>query len=581
MAVQVAAPPVAAPRGRTPRLHLPSPSPLVLIACIPSAAIIGLLGLTIWISFQVDVLNPVPTLEHYIQLYTDSFAWTAFLNTLEFAAVTLLFAVAIGVPMAWLVERTDLPGRGIIPTLVPVGLLIPGYISAMGWVLLLSPRIGVINTLLKSLTGASSAPIDITTIPGMGWVLGLGLASLVFVFTSVSLRGMDPALEESATMSGAGFRTWMRRITLPLAWPGVMAAGLFTLTIALSILDVPLVIGQSNRIYVFSTYILSQTNPQMTSGPQYGLPAAFSSLMIVIALGLAWAYSRVLKQSRRYQVVSGKNYRPRVVALGWWTVPAWAGLGLYFVLAQVLPLLMIVWASLIPFFQPPSPAALHLVSLSGFKGISLDDLSDGLKHTAIVMGAVPTCTLALSLVFSWIVLRTRSRFRLAFDYIAFLSSAVPPVIYGFGALVLTLFLITWPGNLYRSLGLLVAVMVVWTLSLGTRMTNSGLIQIHNELEEAGFTSGGSLGQVFQRVLLPLLRPTLTYAWLWIALLVYRDLTLPTMLFSRNSQTLSVVIWNLWTRGTTDQACAISLVMLALSIPLIAIFWRLRGGIEHI
>ena len=553
---------------------------LILVALVPSLAIVGLLGLTVWISFQVDVLNPLPTLSNYLRLYSDPFAVGAMGNTVGFALITLFYALLLGIPMAWLVERTDLPGKTLIPTIVTVGLLIPGFFGAMGWILLLSPRIGVINTLLKSITGSTTAPIDITSVPGMGWVLGLGLANLVFIFVSGSLRGMDPSLEESATMSGAGFWTIMRRVTLPLAWPGLLAASLFTITIGFSSLDIPLVLGQSNRIYTFSTFVLSQTNPQQST-PDYGGTAAFSSMMIILALLLAWWYSRVLRQSRRYQVVTGKNYRPRLVKLGFWKAPAWIALGAYFTIAQLLPLLMLIWASLIPFFQPPVPSAWHLASLSAFTKLPVGDVMDGLKHTVLLMVAVPTITLGLSLVFSWVVLRSRNRFRLVFDFIAFLPNAIPPVIFGLGALIVALFFIKWPPNLYRSLGLLLIVMVLPGLSFGTRMTNAGLIQIHSELEEAGHTSGASLGQVFRRVLLPLLKPTLTYSWLWMALLVYRDLNLPTMLFSRDNQTFSVIIWNLWTRGATDTACAIALIMLVVSLPLVAFFWRFRGGVQYI
>ncbi|HEX6513388.1 MAG TPA: ABC transporter permease subunit [Chloroflexota bacterium] len=573
----------AVPAARLPkpiRLTLPRINPLLLVACVPAALIVGLLGLTVWISFQVDVVFPSPTLDNYLKLYTDSFAYTALLNTLGFALVTLSVALLIGVPLAWVAERTDLPGKGVIGTVIPLGLLIPGFVGAMGWILLFSPRIGVVNTMLKGLTGAARAPIDITTVPGMGVVLGLGLASLVFVFVSGSLRAMDPSLEESATMSGGGFLTTVRKVTLPLAWPGIIAAALFTFTIGLSTLDIPLVIGQSNKVYTFSTYLLSQTNPQ-SGTPQYGLTAAFSTFMIGLALLLAWWYGRMLRQARKYQVVGGKNYRPRLTHLGWWTAPVWLTISLYFLLAHILPLLMLLWASLIPFFQPPSVRAFQTISATGYTSISWGDLTDGLKHTVILMVGVPTLTLSLSLAFSWVVLRTRYRCRLALDSIAFIANAIPSVIWGFGALVVSLFFIKWPPNLYRSLGLLLIVMVIFTLSFGTRMTNAALIQVHTELEEAGFASGASLQQVFRRVLLPLLRPTLTYSWLWIALLVYRDLSLPTLLFSRDDQTMSVVIWNLWSRGITDQASAITMVMVALSIPLIAVFWRARGGVQYI
>ncbi|HLY65660.1 MAG TPA: ABC transporter permease subunit, partial [Chloroflexota bacterium] len=180
-----------------------------------------------------------------------------------------------------------------------MSLLVPGFFIAMGWLFLLHPRIGMVNQIAMNNLGLKSAPFNLLSIPGMGWVQGLGLASLVFVMTSASLRAMDSSLEEAAETSGASFLGRMRRITLPLAFPAILAAGLYVVPIAFSAFDVPLIIGLSNRILTFSTYLYTKTNPQQGL-PEYGIPAAFSSLMMVMGIVMTWWYGRTLQQARKY-----------------------------------------------------------------------------------------------------------------------------------------------------------------------------------------------------------------------------------------------------------------------------------------
>src|SRR5262249_917437 len=161
-------------------------------------------------------------------------------------------------------------------------------------------------------------------VPGMGLIQGLGLASVVFVLTTASLRSMDPQLEDAASMSGASFVMVLRRVVVPLAWPGLLASALYVFAIGLGAFDVPLGIGLRNRIYAFSSFLYVMSVPNADGLPRYGLIAAFATFMIVLALLLSWWYSRVLLQSRRYQTVTGKGYRPRLFALRKWSLAAWA-----------------------------------------------------------------------------------------------------------------------------------------------------------------------------------------------------------------------------------------------------------------
>ena len=545
---------------------------MIALALLPALIILTLLIGTFWISFRATILGPGLTLAHYAELYSDPFAYRALLNSLGFALATLVVAFAFGVPIAWLAERSDLKGKSAIYALMTLGIFIPSFFSAMGWLFVLHPRIGMVNVWLRAAFGLADAPFSIINLAGMGLIQGLGLASVVFVLTAASLRTMDAHLEEAAQMSGARFGASLRRVLLPLAWPGLLASGLYVFTIAIGAFDVPLVIGMSNRIYTFSTYLYVMSNP-LNGEPRYGLIAAFASFMVVIALLLSWWYSRVLLQSRRYQIVSGKAFRPRLIALGRWRVLAWGFIAFYLLIAKILPLVMMIWASFLPYFQPFSAKALATLSFSNYTHLNWPLLLRGLANTAILMVSVPALALAMSLIFSWVVLRTRSRWRVAFDFVAFLPHAVPSTIFAFVALVFALALSGGAFDLSGSLLLIVIVMAIVMLSFGSRITNSALIQIHTELEEAAYIAGASLIGTLRRVIVPLLLPALLFGWLWIALLTFRELTIPMILFSAGNITYSVAVWSLWYSGAFDAAAAANLVMMALLLPLVVVYLR--------
>jgi len=175
------------------------------------------------------------------------------------------------------------------------------------------------------------------------------------------------------------------------------------------------------------------------------------------------------------------------------------------------------------------------------------------------------------------VLRWRSRYRLAFDYVAFLPHAVPGLIFAFGALLMALFVIRGPIDLYGTLGLILFVYVIQQIPFGSRITNGALIQIHTELEEAAQVAGASTWETIRRILVPLLRPALLYSWLFLALFSFRELTVATLLFSPQNITLPVVVWSIFHAGNVAQASAVSLVMMALLVPLVLVYMRLGGG----
>ena len=557
------------------RLEPLSVAMLLCVGCV-CFIILAHLAVILWLS----VIEGSPgaavhsySWKNYLEVLTDGRTVGVLINTFDFSVVSLVVALLFGLPAAWLVERTDLRGKTLLYTLMTIGMLIPGFAAAMGWLFLMHPRIGLLNVWAKQLFGLDNSPFDIASVVGMGWVQGLNLAPLAFIMTAAVFRAMDPALEEAAQTSRANWLRTMWRVTLPLAWPGIMAASIYIFTIGFAAFDVPAIIGWSNRVFTFSTFLYLLISPQDVL-PRYGVAAALSTIVMALAAALSWWYGLMQKKSRQFAVVTGKAYRPRILKLGWTVYPVWAFLGLYFTLSKLLPISLLGWSSLLPFFQMPSAHALSMVSLNHYASQPWDLVFTGVSNTAILMVMTPTITLAISLAFSWAVLRSKAPGREFFDFVAFLPHAVPNMIFGVGALLLTLYVLQQAVPIYGTIWLLLLVFTISRISYATRMTNSGFIQIHKELEESAQMSGAPLVRIFRRILLPLLSPTLLYAWLWIALLTFRELTLAVILSSSGNTTLPVVIWSLWLGGGLGQASALAILMLAAMTPIIVLYWIL-------
>ncbi len=554
---------------------------LIGISLVPAAAIVGLLLIPIWVSVRVESEAGVSFgLRAYYALLSDPFSYRTLFNTTVFSAVTVLTALLFGVPAAWIVERTDLPHKGLSFTLMTVGLLIPGFLSAMGWVFLLHPRIGLLSVALSGIL-PESARINIASPQGMGFVQGLGLAPLAFIMVAATFRSTNPELEEAAAVHGIGLLRSLVRVTLPLVFPGILAAGIYILTIGLAAFEVPAVIGLSNRVFTFSTFLYTQVHPQ-EGAPRYDLAAAFGVFTMAIAGLLSWGYFRVLSQGHRFAVVTGRSYRPKQVELkrgGVWL--AWGFLGFYFVLGQLLPLLTLLWSSLLRYFQLPSASSFANLSLVNYRVLPWSHLLDGLWNTAVLMISVSTLVLLLSLAISWIVVRSRIRGRFLLDAVAFLPHAVPGIIFALSAAYVALFLLRDFVPIYGTVFLLMAVYVLERTSFGTRMLNNALAQIHPELEEAGQVMGISLLRRLATILIPLLLPALINGWLWIALLTYRELTIASLLVTPANVTLPMVIWGLWQAGSFSRAAAAATLGLLFMTPVIFCYWffgrRLASG----
>ena len=547
----------------------------LLLALAPAALILGLILVMLWTGFRTETIGGVFTLDNYRRLADDPTAMRALVNTLQFALATLVVASGVGVFLAWVVERTDFGQPRIVYAALTLGVLIPGFFVAMGWLFLVHPRSGILLGLFRAL-GLRAIPFDIITPLGMGVIQGITLAPVVFVILIAAFRAVDSSLEEAAAMAGASSATVIRRITLPLLTPALAGAAIYVFVIGVSAFDVPAVIGMANRVLTFSTYLAQRINPP-EGLPQYGVAAAFSTLMVALALGATWLYARILERGRSYQVVGGKSWRTRRTPLGRWRFVAGGAVVVYLLLAQGLPLAVLVWSAFLPYLQPFSYTALRALSWQNFDSLPWPLLATGFRNTLVIALVAPLIAILTSLLFSWIVVRTKFAWRYAFDAVAFLPHAVPAIVFGLSAVIASLYLSTALFDIYGSLGVLLVVMALTQVSFGTRLTNAALIQISGELDEAAEMAGASRAVVAWRILLPLLRPACVFGWLWLAMLSIRELTLSVVLTSSDSITFSVAIFTLLATGEAGQASAAALLMILFLLPPVLLYLRFADG----
>ena len=311
----------------------------------------------VWMSFVAGVpTQPDLTLQNYVDALDGYLFWRVIPNTAMVGLGTVAVVLFFSVPLAWLLHRTDVPYRELWITLIAVAVIVPGFLKAMGWVMLLSPKIGLINKFLMYVFGLSQAPLAIDNVWGVAFVQGLMLTPTMFFLLAGPMRSMDPALEEAAQVSGATVWRTMWWVSLPVLWPAILGGAIYTFMTAISIFEVAALLGGIGKTPVLATELFLNTNPigDAAGIPRYGMSGVYGLMIAVPSFVALYYYLRVIERGHRYVVVTGKGYRPRDFELGRGRMMASAFVGLYLLLAVVLPLVVLVWASLLPHLAMPS-----------------------------------------------------------------------------------------------------------------------------------------------------------------------------------------------------------------------------------
>ncbi len=489
--------------------------------------------------------------EHLSLVMGSAGYWTALANTVMVAVGATVLACVVGVGLAWVIVRTNVPGKRALEQLVALPMFIPPFIGAFAWLLMAAPRIGIFN--LPFLKAGLGSPLDVYTHVGMMWVMGIYLAPYVFLIVASALRNMDPTLEEAAQVAGlSGWRTAFT-ITLPVMQPAILAGGILAFVISIGLFGTPVLLGMSKQIYLVTSRIFLDLQ---RFPPPYGVIAILALFLMLLAL-LANALQHWLLRGRSFVTVSGKNFRPREVRLKKARYVLAALAWLYIALTAIAPILVIVVASFSTY------AWSGIFSWDNVTHLwTANDVRSALVNTLTITLVAATLATIIGFGVSWITTRTTLRGRRLLDYLILFPIAVPSLAFAIGVAFLWL-RVPWP--VYGTMWVIVLGFLGRYTSYAVRSMNGTLVQIHPELEESARVCGYGWTRTVGAVTLPLIWPAVVSGWVMLYSIFMTELSIVLPLYTADTRTLSILSFDTWSVGRFSLVASLSLLQLVIGV----------------
>lgn len=549
-----------APAAAAPRLAF-DPKWLIIGVCVAVTVYLGIvpLGFLLWQSFftpHTAAKAAEFTLGNYREAYGSAETWVLFWNSVKFASGTAVLAFVLGTLLAWMNERTNTPFKALFFALSLIPLVIPGILFTVSWILLGSPKIGLINLALQKVFDTEAVFINVYSLWGMIWVDALHYSPMAFLLMTAAFRAMDPALEESAVMSGASVWQVVTRVTLPLVWPAIFATLLILFVRAIESFEVPALLGLPVGIQVFTSAIYQAVHRYPS---QIGLASAYAVTLLLLTTVGVYFQSVLSSRGSKYATMTGKGFRPRQIDLGPWRYLAVAVFLVYFLLIVLLPFAVLLWSSFQKFYAVPSIEAIQRMTFEPYRTV-LDHpgLWRSVWNSLVLAVGSATLIMLVTSVICWIVVKTRLPGRWLLDNIASLPMVFPGIVLGLSIMILYLYV---PVGVYGTIWILVIAYVTRFLPYGLRYNTTSMLQIHKELEESAAMSGASWTTTFRRIILPLLKPGLVAGWIYIMIVSIRELSSSILLYSPGNEVLSILIWELWENGQYVELSALGVMFI--------------------
>jgi iron(III) transport system permease protein len=515
------------------------------------------------------------SIANFIAVLTNPNVGEALVNTLIACGGGTAVAVVIGLFFSWIVVRTNTPGKRFIAAVSMLPLFAPPLVAGIAWVILGSPKTGLINTMFKWMN--LDLRVDFYSLSGLIFVFGVYYAPYVYMFTASALRNMDPSLEEAAEVSGASAFATLFSVTFPLIMPAIVSGMLLSFIVMLGIYGIPAVLGAPTNISVLTTYIFRLTN---WSPPLYNTAAAVAIILMVVTGLLVWLQQKVLT-GRSYTTVAGKAFRPRSLDLGRWRWFTFSLAIVYLLVVVVLPLLALIVAAFRKFMfirDAASLVDLRQYSMMHFNAIFDNPLTLRSIYNAVEVGIITAVVGgALAFAIGYTIHRTQVTGRGAIDLLATLPVAIPGLVIGVA------YLWAWiglPGGLYGTIWILALAFIARFMPDTVKVLSTSFLQIHRELEEAAWICGkGMLGSI-RTVILPLARPGVIAAMTLLFVLAIRELGSSLFLYTSNTMVMSVLLLDYYEGGNLGKTAAFSLVQTLLLGVLIGVAnWLSRGAAQ--
>ena len=490
-------------------------------------------------------------------------------NTVIIAVMATVMAIVIGFTLAWILTRTNVPGRDKLERLMELPYYMTPLVGALAWAVIAGPKSGFVNQLWKGAGGAGDL-VDVYTYFGIAWVMALFEGTVAFVMIAASMKSMDPALEESARVMGASKLRTTLTVTLPLVMPGVLGASLFVFAEMLGSFAAALVLGIPGRIYVITTAIWDST---LSYPPDYGRASAMGLALFVVMFGMLTFYRRVIARGS-FATITGKAFRPRPMDMGRITWVLFSVCLLYVLLAVVLPIAALVFTSLQRFATVIlSQAEFTLANYQ--TALSLGPVRTAMGNSLMLGFGVASVGVLVMVILVWIIYRSQLVGRGAVEYLVMFPQAVPRLVFGLALLWAWLNI---PIPIYGTLWLLALAYFTVMLPLGVRTLAGVVLQIDKSLEECARVCGAGWVYQMRTVTLPLLKPGMLAAWLLIFMACVRELGASVFLMGPNAKVIAPSIVAAFASSGTELTAAMALIQTFTVIVALAILFRLTRGV---
>jgi iron(III) transport system permease protein len=502
------------------------------------------------------------TLAKYVTAYTDPALLGVVVNTLVFVVGSTVLATLLALMLAYLNTRTDIPFKFLFGVLAIVPMMIPHLLFSVSWGLLLNPSNGLLNMALKDVFGLASSPFNIYSLWGMVLVEGLLNMPIAYLIIAPAMASFDVSLEESSRVFGAGTCRNLMRVTLPVLRPAILAAFVLGIVRSLASYAVPRVIGTPGRIEVLATYLYEMIATGFS--PDYGRAAALGMSALVTSVVLIWVYRALTAESGKFVTISSRGYRPTVIELKRWRLPLFAGIAVLSFIVIVLPVAVLLYTSFVPYSMVPSAQAFSQMSWRHWIEVIDDPTSLLALRNSVFLGVVgATLGVLLSLFVAYVIVKLRTRAAGLLESLTYLSFSFPGIVIGVGFMW---FFVQTP--LYATLTALLVGYIATYLPYGVRPLASAFVQVHAHLEESSLVSGASAMTTMRRIIVPLLIPGVVSAWILMATMFLRELTVSVVLSRPGSEVLAVQILSYADDGLWGKLSALGIIMILISTGLV-------------
>ena len=503
------------------------------------------------------------SIENYLRVFTDPQILPMISNSIVYAAGSAILGTGLGAMLAWIVARTNTPGKALVELMPLYPILMPPIMKNIAWILLLAPRAGILNSFLRESLGIQEQVFNAFSLSAMIWVFGLACVPLGYLFLLPVFLSFDPSLEESAYIAGSKPMHTMLRITFPLAIPAFLSAFVLNFLRGLRSFETPVLQGSPAGIDVF----VSKVYDSMSVEYNPGLATAYSSILVFMSIVTLLFYVRATRFSERYATITGKGYRVKVIDIGKWKYVTFLAVFAYFLVGIAIPFLVLIVVSLIPYYDYETftkfPANIDISNY--YRVMHHPSFVSGLYNSLTLSLTIAVVTVLAGIVMAFTIYRTKVYGGKVFEFIGTMPLAFPPLVLSLGLIIV---IIGTP--LYNTLWALGVGLFVAYFPYALRNASGSIVNIHKELDEAAWVHGARWRHVFFKVTLPLLKPSVAGALFYIFIEAIRNIDVAVLLVAPGNEYGPVTLFEYFRVGQWAEAAAGGVIYLIILISAVSV-----------